>query len=288
MTAPNHPQDPTGTADDCNTPTVLPPFAAAPFANLPGVAAAGPPQPVVFGAGAPLTDKLYLQEPGDSAPVSVDDLHQGDIGDCFLISSIGELALTHPSAITGMIHSNPNGTETVRLYTAGNGRLATFGTTSFRPVEVTVTNSFPDYSVNGGATQDVVAGQKEIWPQVLEKAVATLEGGYGAIAYGGNPVPAMEELTGAAATYLSPASLTLSELQGFVSAGDLITMDTPSQSNLPDNLVGSHAYMFEGVSDTNGTEMVTLGNPWGYDQPTAIPLAQLSRGIAEVDVGHFA
>jgi hypothetical protein len=229
-----------------------------------------------------------LQEPGDSAPVSVDDLHQGDIGDCFLISSIGELALTHPSAITGMIHSNPNGTETVTLYTAGNGRLATFGTTSFRPVEVTVTNSFPDYSVNGGATQDVVAGQKEIWPQVLEKAVATLEGGYGAIAYGGNPVPAMEELTGAAATYLSPASLTLSELQGFVSAGDLITMDTPSQSNLPDNLVGSHAYMFEGVSDTNGTEMVTLGNPWGYDQPTAIPLAQLSRGIAEVDVGHFA
>ena len=37
------------------------------------------------------------------------------------ISSIGELALNHPAAITNMIHVNANGTETVTLYTAANG-----------------------------------------------------------------------------------------------------------------------------------------------------------------------
>ena len=57
-------------------------------------------------------------------------------------------------------------------------------------------------------------GQKEIWVQVLEKAVATLGGGYNSIANGGNPMIAMEELTGQAATYMSPSALTVQELQG--------------------------------------------------------------------------
>ena len=57
-----------------------------------------------------------------------------------------------------------------------------------------------NYSVNNGASQDVLNGRKEIWPQVLEKAVATLDGGYGAIANGGNPMIALQELTGRAAS----------------------------------------------------------------------------------------
>jgi hypothetical protein len=147
-------------------------------------------------ASATLMDTPYLQEPGDSTAISVNDINQGQIGDCFLLASIGELALFHPTAITNMIHPDANGTETVTLNTASNGQMPSVNTTSFAPVDVTVTNSFPDYSVNNGADQDVVGNQKEIWPQVLEKAVATLDGGYGAITDGGSPVVAMEELTG--------------------------------------------------------------------------------------------
>ena len=55
----------------------------------------------------------------------------------------------------------------------------------------------------------------------------------------------MEELTGQPATWMSPASLTLSQLQGFMTAGDLIVMDTPGSGTLPYNLVNNHAYMFE-------------------------------------------
>jgi len=86
----------------------------------------------------------------------------------------------------------------------------------------------------------------------------------------------------------SPSSLTLASLMADVSAHDLIVMDTPNSNNLPNGLVGGHAYMFEGVTGTGSGAMVHLGNPWGIDQPTPIAFSQLSKGITEVDVGHFS
>ena len=109
-----------------------------------------------------LTDVLYLQEPGTSAPISPLDINQGQMGDCFLCSSMGELAMWDPSAISNMIQDNGNGTETVTLYLAANGSLPTFGTTSFEATTVTVNNNFPSNSIDSGATQDVYNGEKEI------------------------------------------------------------------------------------------------------------------------------
>jgi Ca2+-binding RTX toxin-like protein len=243
--------------------------------------------PTLVRTSATLTQVLYLQETGDNAIISVHDINQGQIGDCFLLSAIGEIALFHSSAIMNMINVNADGTETVTLYLAASGLLPTFGTTSFKPVTVTVSNVFPSYAVNNGATQDVSDGQKEIWVQVLEKAVATLNGGYNGIANGGNPMIAMEELVGQSTTWMSPAALSLQALQGYIAAGDLIVMDTPASSSLPYGLVGGHAYMFESLTVVGGTPMVQLGNPWGFNQPSLIPLSQLSRGIAEVDIGQF-
>jgi hypothetical protein len=196
-------------------------------------------------ATAPLTQTLYLTEPGTTNPISVADIYQGQLGDCFPLSSFDEEALFHPTAITTMIHNNGNGTETVTLYLDRSGRLPTFGSTGFKATTVTINNSFSTASVNNGAKQDVVANQKEIWPQVVEKAVATLAGGYGAIANGGNPVLTMDEPTGQSATYTSPANLTLATLQKYVAAGDLITMDTSSKGGLLYGLVSNHAYEFE-------------------------------------------
>jgi len=82
-------------------------------------------------ASAPLTQVLYLQEAGDASLISVRDINQGQMGDCFLLSSIGEIALFHPSAIMNMITVNADGTESVTLYLAASGALPTFGTTSF-------------------------------------------------------------------------------------------------------------------------------------------------------------
>lgn len=257
-------------------------YALAPATNFASSAAA------VRVAAAPIpTQTLYLTEAGTTSPISVSDINQGQLGDCFLLSSIGEEALFHPSAITNMIHNNGNGTETVTLYTASNGRLPTFSTTSFKVTTVTVNNVFSSESVDNGAKQDVVGNQKEIWPQVLEKAVATLDGGYNAIAYGGTPLVAMEELTGQPTSYTAPANLTLATLQKYVAAGDLIVMDTSSRGGLPYGLVSDHAYMFDKLTGTGSSAAVQLLNPWGTDQPAAIPLTRLaSSGIVEVDVGH--
>ena len=81
-------------------------------------------------------------------------------------------------------------------------------------------------------------------------------------------------------------TVTAASLATDVAAGDLLVMDTPNASNLPFNLVGNHAYMFEGLVNAAGTTCVQLGNPWGVDQPILIPVTQLNKGIVEIDIGH--
>jgi hypothetical protein len=239
-----------------------------------------------FGSAAP-AQTLFLTESGTAGPVSVTDINQGQLGDCFLLSPIGEEALFHQTAIMNMIHNNGNGTETVTLYIDTNGRLPSFASKTFKPTTVTVNNTFSAQSVNNAGYQDVVANQKEIWPQVIEKAAATLAGGYNAIANGGYPVLAMEELTGHTASYMSPTALSLGALQSFAAAGDLITMDTAS-SGLGYGLVGNHCYMFNKIIGSGSSASVQLLNPWGVAQPAAIPLTRLAQsGIVEVDIGRM-
>ena len=271
----------------CHSPGQRPPL----WSRKPRCLRSGPnstASPSTASVSAGLTQVLYLQESGNATAISASDINQGQMGDCYLLSSIGEIALFHPSLITSMIQANADGTETVTLYDAANGSLPTFGTTSFKPVAVNVTNTFPSNAVNNGATQDVLNGQKEIWVQVLEKAVATLCGGYGAIGNGGIPVFAMEELTGCAATYSVPGSLSLQQLQTASATGDLITFDTQGSGTLAYGLYGDHAYMFDSLTTVGGTVMVNLLNPWGFDQPQPIPFSQIGSAFDEIDIGQFS
>jgi hypothetical protein len=239
-----------------------------------------------------LANVLYLKEPGCAAAVSIGDINQGQLGDCFLLSPLGEIARqsviqNNLSFIPSMIKANSNGTETVKLYqqTEGVG-----GSLVFSPVYETVTNVFSSQGVNSGPTQDVVGRQKEIWPQVIEKAYAQLEGGYSAIADGGVPVFAMETLTGRQAIGLSPLGLALSQITAFANEHDLLTFDTSGAPGLPNNLVSDHSYMFEGFSGSGASTRINLGNPWGYDQPPPVPWSQIAAGtsgIVRIDVGHF-
>jgi hypothetical protein len=236
----------------------------------------------------PPTPTLYVTETGDSVAISVNDIHQGQIGDCFLLAALGEMAIKHPTALAGMIKVNTNGTETVTLYGDKSGHTPGYGATVYKPVAINVSNVFPTNAVNNGATQGVQDGKKEIWVQVMEKAIATMDGGYGMISNGGNPMIPMEQLTGHAATSMSPTAVTAKILNDAWTRGDLITFDTGSFASMPFGLVKGHAYMFEGMTKVNGADAVTLGNPWGTNQPAPIPLSQLSKGFVEIDFGHFS
>ena len=276
---------------DCTdvSPALVLPGASAIEAASPGPVTAGMSlgTTAVAGTNTVLTDSLYLTEAGDHTAISAGDINQGQLGDCFLLSSMGELAIYDPAAITKMISVNANGTESVALFESPSGQAPGFGATQFSQTSQSVTNVFSDAGVNNGATQDVVGGSKEIWSQVVEKAYAQANGGYAGIANGGSPVLALQQLTGHTAQWESPAAATAASLTADVNAGDLIVMDTQNASSLPYNLVGGHAYMFEGMVNSAGVSCVKLGNPWGFDQPSLIPVAQLSHsGVVEVDIGH--
>ncbi len=235
-----------------------------------------------------LTQVRYLQEPKSYAPVSINDINQGGLGDCFLLAAVGELALDRPAAITNMISANADGTETVTLYEKAGGGAPSYGDTSLVPTRITVDNVFPENAVNSGYDQDVFDGQQEIWAQVLEKALATLSGGYDVINQGGWPMFVMEELTGQAGFWQAPTSLSLPILQGYMKAGDLVAFDTPASNGLAYDLIDDHAYMLEGLSMVNGQAMVQLGNPWGDSEPQLIPLSQVGNEFDEIDVGPDA
>jgi len=274
--------------------TLVAPVAAAPDFAAPGAGLLWESGKAAAGGPAATTTALYIINPGDTVAISPDDLHQNGLGDCFLISAIGELAMTHAASIANMIKQNANGTETVTLYEDSSGKLPVPGYAGgFKAVTEVVNNVFNANSVNSSPGQDVVNGVKEIWPQVIEQAAAQLNGGIAAIGNGGYPVVAMEELTGKLASWIyqpaaaMPASQLFNQLQADVKAGDMLTFDTPDNP-AGYNLYGDHCYMFDGMTGTGAAALVTLLNPWGVDEPSsAIPLSKLAGNICQIDIGHY-
>jgi hypothetical protein len=249
----------------------------------------------VEGSTDGMQDVLYLQRPPMNGPVSMGDVNQGSIGDCYLLSSMMEIArqgVTQNNVmgfIPSMIHNNGNGTETVKLYQPTSENAATGGYT-FAPVEETVSNaSLPSFGATG-ATYD---GMQEIWPAVIEEAYAQMMGGYSVLNQGGWPSDALMALTGQDAWTLAPAGLSYQDLIGMTNNHDLITFDTAQGTGAanPYNLVDTHAYAFGGYAKLAGAaSTIQLVNPWGYDNPAPIPISAIANGTANInaiDVGHF-
>src|ERR1700722_7062621 len=119
---------------------------------------------------------------------SMSDINQGDLGDCYLLSSLAEVAGQNSSLISSMITSNGNGTYGVRFYENGVADYVT--------VNSSVTNQF-----NTGP---------DLWGSLVEKAYCELQAGglvtggftnsgnsFTTIGNGGTAEYALEEITGA-------------------------------------------------------------------------------------------
>jgi len=238
---------------------------------------------------------LYAIEPGTTNAISPLDIQQGEIGDCWVLSAIGDLAIESPSSIQNMITNDGNGTYTVKLYnslsltaevTSQNYLSYGIGDTGLTQVTETVTNVLGQGGTLGilGDAQQAVPetdsnGNTEIWVDVLEEAVAQLFGGYNVIGAGGLPYAVFEALTGqASSTVLSPADMGSSSMVATLlkdaSAGDLISFSSSIvnagvNTINPYNLVTDHAYMFDGFTTINGQTDVLLLNPWGVGEAFA-------------------
>lgn len=200
--------------------------------------------------------------------VSPADVQQRALGDCYFLAALASVAQQHPEVIWNAIKDNGDGTYTVTFYQNG------------KPVEVTVDNEFPVREDSNGnptaqpAYANTGSTPQELWPMIMEKAYAQLDGNSYARIEGGWPGEAVELLTGKplrrldlSASTPAEARIRLQELQNYLNEGHYLTTATRPKGLLesikgwPGNVVPLHAYSIERVDVENG--LIYLRNPWG-------------------------
>jgi hypothetical protein len=209
---------------------------------------------------------------GSSGAPSYLDVNQGYLGDCYFLSSLGDVALQDPQAIENMITNNGNGTDSVRFFVNG------------QPDYVTVNDQLPVFGGGthwaNGSTLEFANGTADNWVALAEKAYAQLNAqtnaphgmqlnsasdSYEGISVGNGSALTMISDQGVSATSLTPSTSSgtlasiLSSMASSFSSGEEIVLGTPAASS--GNLVGDHMFMVTGVNAT--TDTLTLRNPWG-------------------------
>lgn len=261
-----------------------PTFPNAPlFADTPRTGADG--KPVLDSNGNPVMT--------DGNEISMNDVQQRGLGDCYFVSSVASLARTDPQAIRDMITENRDADDNVTSYTVRfnqrDGGL--LGTGLFSGNEQVSYNVLPSELIaNGSAPAD----NGEVWVNVLEAAYAKHVGSVEELGNGGNAQDALYALTGREADSFSPGGdYSFEDLQSDFNNNRNVVLDTKSDGQDPKkkvqgspyNLVTSHSYTLENVyTDSNGRQMVQLRNPWGYDHPQPIPFEELGRYFSDFNV----
>ena len=106
-------------------------------------------------------DPLHAKGDGDLYNFWYNDVQQGTLLDCYLLSVLSAIARTQPHLLYERIQPLSNGNYRVTLYRRSRG--------SYSPVTYEVTPTFP---TAGAASGD----NGEIWVQVMEKAFAMHNG----------------------------------------------------------------------------------------------------------------
>jgi calpain family cysteine protease len=216
------------------------------------------------------------------------DVHQGAVGDCYFVATLGETALRSPATITSMFIVNGDGTYSVRYYQNGVAHY------------VTVDSQLPTYG--GGhflyANMGGLASNSSnvLWVALAEKAYVQMNesgwlrpsswgGGinaYSAIAGGLFTDAARQIANRAGSNYTVSGAGDDTALANAVSSGKLIGFASASQ---PTNsqVVGNHQYIV--IAYNTSTKTVTLFNPWGINNGSSYP-GLLDLNLSQL-VGSF-
>lgn len=217
--------------------------------------------------------ELFWLGATDSHAVAPNDVSQGAIGNCYLIAAMMGIARLDPSALERMFTRNPNGTVTV---TFADG------------TQVTVT---PDVAWQPDGDRPEFAGRSilererdtvegfELWPLLLEKAVAQRVGGWDEIA-GGWAGPTTVDLVGGELTTYERGELSVDAIADYLDQGTVVYFSTvPSRDDDKlnkfydevDDLVGRHAYVVEEILPDGRVQLI---NPWHIDRRRPRPLTE--------------
>lgn len=228
----------------------------------------------------------FLHDAGDPTGPDIhpNDVIQGSLGDCFLVSSLATLAQQRPDLIRDAVQDNGDGTYTVTFYEKSGGLFGIGG--SYKPVEITVSSDLPSgeryvktedswaSATPHAGLPDNVDGNQELWPLLIEKAYgewksgSTASRGYALLDDGGQSSKVLTALTGQDSRVESPHHYSIKELADMHDKGYGMTISSLPGSKGKDDwyndgkLVRGHSYWIDSIDETNGT--VTIRNPWGY------------------------
>ena len=223
------------------------------------------------------------------------DIAQGELGDCYLISTLGQYADRQPGVIRDAIRYDARDQSFgVTLHDAA-GRTRTITVTqddlrADRAYGVDHTGGVSSPARWAGTHAD--GSRPPAWPGVMEVAYAKLNAAsprdatgtdLGGIAGGGWPRNAIHALTGQSdtrevwASQLRDQDKAYDLLKGSIRDGRAVLLatnpmkDTPNDGLVKGNYLGDgnplnsgHAYTVERVSkDKDGNVSLTLRNPWG-------------------------
>eukprot|EP01041_Mallomonas_annulata_P005248 gene5248-10501_t len=224
--------------------------------------------------------------------IAPSDICQGGLGDCWLLAGFATLsekpALIQKCFVTSIF--NPMGRYTIKLFDHRKNQF----------VNITIDDFIP---CQNGVPYFTKLTCNEVWPILLEKAVAKLRGSYRAIE-GGLPLDAMRIVTGYEGerfTNMQDNAL-FQKIQHLVYNGSLLAAGTSGvdrsrtfgRDSVEGSIVPGHAYSILDVKTprltTHTVRLLKLRNPWGEmewkgDWSDSSPLWQTHPGVA-LEIGR--
>ncbi len=216
------------------------------------------------------------------------DPMQGQVGDCYLISSMVVVAKRRPDLLKKAIVDNHDGTFTVTFQSRPVRGLPTVPVSITVDTLIAMRHGVPEYAS--------ARNPAELWPLIIEKAYAAWKGSFDLIE-AGMAANALEALTGGDPSFfvvskaMNPQEvfdkLDLSNQEG----GCVVALSKPEDTGI-DGMVADHAYAVLGTEvRANGEKYVKLRNPWGEHEPGNgqndgifwLPIAQFLEAFSTVE-----
>ena len=252
------------------------------------------------------TSLVYTSTAGTlfpSTPSHLDEF-QGSLGDCYLISALGTLADSNPTAVKNAIIDNSDGTFTVRFYTGKYGTIYNYSDGSigagfsdnigtadyvtvdrYLPASTSGTLAYADYGAK------CTNSANSLWIPLIEKAYAQWnetgkEGRDGTNSYasiqGGWMATVDAQILGYNAIDYIMTSTKEQVAINALAAKKAVTIGTLSWSGTMYGLYPTHAYAITGYNAS--TDTFTLYNPWGSNQPGQLTWSQLQATCTQLAV----
>lgn len=210
--------------------------------------------------------QLYEKGRRDTHKIDDNDLQQEELNNCFALSAIAAIANTDPKLIGNIIEEKSDGSFEVTLYIRTDPKSKERTKTI-----ITVKREF--LAPKGSGRASVGKGDfNELWPKVLDRAIAEAFGGYDVLDNKGFSEEVLQMLTGKTVTEVKIASKTKEELlvifEQAIANKKAVTIGSIPSPNGKDEatdkadeqrLYYSHTYYLEQVNQNK----IELKNPQG-------------------------